>query len=152
MLRAGVNMALRLFLGQEQAGALQNILGLQLPPGQSGRIPLGIDGNTFAVDDNGVFRGRHRSVEFAVHGIVLQHIGQIIRGTQVVDADDLNVWMVCDQAHDHAADASETVDTDFNAHKTSSSLMAYGKHMICLTRCGVPVLPAAMICHSLNLC
>src|SRR5699024_5662931 len=54
LLGAGVQVALGLLLGQEQAGGLHHILSAQLAPGQVGGIALGGDGNLPAVDDDGV--------------------------------------------------------------------------------------------------
>ena len=54
------------------------------------------------------------AVELAVHGVILEHIGQVIRIAEVVDADDLNVRMLDGAAHDHASDAAEAVDADFD--------------------------------------
>src|SRR5699024_7675724 len=50
LLGAGLQVSLGLLLGQEQAGGLHHVLGLQLAPGDIGRIALGIDGNGLAVD------------------------------------------------------------------------------------------------------
>ena len=52
-----------------------------------------------------------------MHGVVLQHIGQVIGGTQIVDADDLDLGVIDAGAEDHAADTAKTIDTDFDAHK-----------------------------------
>ena len=55
-------------------------------------------------------------IEDAVDGVILQHVGQIIRIEQVVDADDLDVIaeIFNRRAEDHTADTAEPVDTDFN--------------------------------------
>ena len=117
MLGAGVDVRLRLLLRQEQARRLDDVLRAQLAPGQVGGIALGKHGDALAVDDDGVLGGGHVAAELTVHGVVLQHIGQIIRGAEVVDADDLDLRVIQRSAHDHAADTAETIDTDFDAHK-----------------------------------
>jgi hypothetical protein len=59
------------------------------------------------------------ALEVAVHRVVLEHVGQVVGLQQVVDADDLDVRELGfpgDSAKHHAADATETVDTDFDSH------------------------------------
>ena len=125
-------MALSLLLGQEQAGGLDNVLGADLGPGQVGGVTLSKHGDGLAVDNDVVALGGNFTLELAVHGVKLQHIGQVIGGAQVVNAHDLDVGVIHAAAHDHTADTAKTIDTDFNAHKTSSSLMEYPKCMVCL--------------------
>ena len=50
-------------------------------------------------------------------GVILQHVGQVIRGAQILDTDDLDLRVVDAGAEDHAADAAKTIDTNFDAHK-----------------------------------
>ena len=110
-------MGLGLLLGQEQAGGLHHVLSLQLAPGDVGGVALGKDGNGLAVDDDGVLGGLHGAGELAMHGIILQHIGQVSGGAQIVDANDLDLGVIDAGPEDHAADAAKTIDTDFDAHK-----------------------------------
>jgi len=121
-----------LLLGQEQAGGLDNVLGADLGPGQVGGVTLSKHGDGLAVDNDVVALGGNFTLELAMHGVKLQHIGQVIGGAQVVNAHDLDVGVIHAAAHDHTADTAKTIDTDFNAHKTSSSLMEYPKCMVCL--------------------
>ena len=109
-------MGLALLLGQEQAGGLHDVLGAQLAPGNLGGIALGVDGNLLAVDHDGVLGGGDLAGELAVHGVILQHVGQVIGGAQVVDAHDLDLRVVDAGAEDHAADAAKPIDTNFDAH------------------------------------
>ena len=51
-----------------------------------------------------------------MHGVELQHIGQIIGGTQIVDAHDLNFGMMDGPADHHASDTAEAIDANLNAH------------------------------------
>jgi hypothetical protein len=50
--------------------------------------------------------------------VVLEHVGQVIRLEQIVDADDLDVVAeILDCRTQHiAADATETVDADLDCH------------------------------------
>src|SRR5690606_41083685 len=60
------------------------------------------------------------ALEAAVHGVVLQHVGQVVRVQQVVDGDDLDVVAeVLHRRTQHVApDAAETVDTNLDRHVT----------------------------------
>jgi hypothetical protein len=72
-----------------------------------------------AIDDQVAAFDGDVALEVAVHRVVLQHVGQVVGLQQVVDADDLDVrelGFLGDSAKHHAADATETVDTDFDSH------------------------------------
>ena len=58
----------------------------------------------------------HLVVEAAVNGVIFQHVSQILRVEQVVDADYLDVIrkLVDCSAEYHAADTAESIDTNFN--------------------------------------
>ena len=118
VLGAGGDVTCGLLLGQEQTGGLDDVLRAHLGPGQVGGITLCKHGDGLAVDDDGALLAADLAGELAVHRIVFQHIGQIVSGTQIVDTHDLDLGVVHAAAHDHAADAAETIDTDFNAHKS----------------------------------
>src|SRR3546814_1885010 len=62
----------------------------------------------------------HLALEAAVHGVVLQHVGQVVRFQQVVDGDDLDVAaeILHRRAQHVAPDAAETVDTNLDRHVT----------------------------------
>ena len=109
-------MGLGLLLGQEQAGGLHHVLSLQLAPGDILGVALGEDGDGLAVDHDSVLSGGDLAVELAVHGVILQHIGQVVGGAQIVDAHDLDLGMVHAGAENHAANAAKTVNTYFDAH------------------------------------
>ena len=117
LLCACVDMRLRFFLCQEQARGFDNILSADLPPGEVGGVALGKNGDFAAIDDDAIVVALYFGGKSAVHGVIFQHIGQILGRTEIVDADDLNLGMVKAGAKDHAADAPEAVDTDFNAHR-----------------------------------
>ena len=118
MLGTGGDVAGSLLLGQEQTGGFDDVLGAHLGPGQVGGVTLGKHGDGSAVDDDGVLGAADLAGELAVHGVIFQHIGQIVSGTQIVDAHDLDLGVVHAAAHDHTADTAETIDTDFDAHKS----------------------------------
>ena len=118
LLRAGVDVRLRLFLRQEQARGFDDVLRTDLTPGQVRGVALGEDGDLAAVDHDAVVVALHIGGESAVHSIVFQHVGQIIGGAEVIDAHDLDLGMVQACAKDHTANAAKAVNTDLNTHKT----------------------------------
>src|SRR5690606_13533709 len=87
-------------------------------PRQVGRIAFLGQADALAVDHQGVAVYRDLAVEAAVHGVVLQHVGQVVRLQQVVDGDDLDV--VAEIRHrrtqDVAPDAAEAVDAYLDRH------------------------------------
>ena len=131
-------MILRLFLGQERAGALEHILDTQLAPGQELCVAVVEQRDTLAVDDQGrvlavlVIDG---AVETAVHGIVLHGIPQLLRRfIRRVDGDDLDIVSAdCGTEH-QSADAAKAIDTNFNHAlflllyllRTARSAISYG--------------------------
>ena len=110
-------MRLSLFLCEEQTGGLDYVLSAQLAPGDVCRVTLSIDGDLPAVYHDGVFGGRDLAPELAVHGVILQHIGQVVCGAQVVDAYDLDLRMADACAENHTADPAEAVDANSDTHK-----------------------------------
>ena len=117
-LRAGIQMILCLFLGQERAGALEHILNAQLTPGQELRITVVEQRNTLAVDDQSrvfAFLKINGAVEAAVHGVILHGICQLLRRfVRSVDGDDLNIVSADRGAEYQTADAAKAIDTNFN--------------------------------------
>ena len=117
-LRAGVQMILRLFLGQERAGALEHILDTQLAPGQELRVAVVEQRNALAIDDQSRVLAAlaiDRAVKAAVHGIVLHGIRQLLgRLIRRVDGDDLDIVGADRGAEHQTADAAEAIDANFN--------------------------------------
>src|SRR5690606_38700350 len=143
--RARVDVLLRRFLGQEQAGGLDHHVRADLAPLQVGRVALLGQADAVAVDDQEVAIDGHVGVEAAVHGVVAQHVGQVVRLEQVVDADDLDVLAeVEDGRAEHvAADAAEAIDAYLDRHAGGSrGNEARNIHAI---RLFYPVLPPAFI-------
>ena len=118
LFRACVDVGLRLFLREEKARGLDDILSAELAPRKVRGVARGKDGDLAPVHHEAAVRALHVGGKAAVHGVVFQHIGEIIRGTEVVDALDLDFRMVKAGAEDHAPDAAEAVDAYRNAHKT----------------------------------
>ena len=111
-------MSAGLFIGEEETGGFDDDFGADFVPLQSGRILLGGEADLLAVDDEEVAVDRDVVVEDAVDGVILQHVREVVRVEQVVDADDFDVIReVFDGGTEHhAANSSESVDTDFDSH------------------------------------
>ena len=120
LLCAGGDVAGSLFLRQEQAGGLDDILRAELAPLQVRGVSLAEHGNDLTVDDQRVLAAFDVSLAAAVHRIVLEHIGKIIGRAQIVDADHVDLGMLEAGTEHHTADTAKAVDTDFNRHKMRS--------------------------------
>jgi hypothetical protein len=118
LLRARVDVLLRRFLGQEEAGRFEHHVGADLAPLELRRVALLREADPLAVDDQRVAVDRDLALEAAVHRVVLQHVRQVVGLEQVVDGDDLDVVLeVLDGGAQHVAtDAAEAVDTEFDSH------------------------------------
>jgi hypothetical protein len=109
---------LRAFLGQEDAGGFDHHFGADLAPLQCSRIALGGQADLVAIDDQGGAVHFDGALEAAVHRVVLEHVGQVVRLQQIVDGDDLDVAVeiLHRRTQDVAADAPEPVDADLDCH------------------------------------
>ena len=117
---AGVDMGLCGFLGEEAAGALQNVLYAKLAPGNESGITVLVIGKDFDLlavnDENALFvASLDGTVETAVDGVVLHGIGQLACGmTGSVDCNDLDVVRLDSCSESQRADAAETIDANFD--------------------------------------
>src|SRR5690606_3906664 len=91
LLRTGIDVLLRGFLGQEQAGGLDHHVHADLAPLQVGRVTLLGQADRLAVDHDVLAFDLDIALEAAVDGVVLQHVGQVIRLQQVVDRNHFDV-------------------------------------------------------------
>ena len=118
-------MGLAAFLFQEEAGAFQHDVHAHFAPLQVGGIFFSGQADFLAVDHQVVAVNGDVALEVAVHGVVLQHVGQVVGLQQVVDGDHFDTGEVLgDGAESHAADAAETVDTNFNCHVSLSLMLS----------------------------
>jgi hypothetical protein len=86
-------------------------------PLQVGGIPLGGQADGLAVDDHVAAGGGDVTVETTMHGVVLQHVGQVVGLQQVVDADHFDTGEILgDGAESHATDTTKTIDANFDSH------------------------------------
>ena len=102
---------------EKEAGGFDHDIRADFVPFQLGWIAHLREADFFAVDHQVVAVHRDVALEFTVHGIVLQRVGQVIRLQQIVDADDFDVGKIlrCGAKH-HASDAAKTVDAYFDCH------------------------------------
>ena len=114
---AGVDMGLSVSLGEELAGALENVLGAQLAPGKQRRIAGVQNGEALAVDDEELLLvvEAYVCVESAVNGVVLDSVGQLTGGLAgSVDADDFDIIGLDSSSESQTADAAKTIDANFD--------------------------------------
>jgi len=99
----------------EETGALERDLDAVGGVRKVGRVLLGADVNSLAVDDDVVAVGRDLARIFAVDAVVLEQPGVGLCVGEVVDADQLEpaVRTLKDRPGDQAADAAEAVDCNF---------------------------------------
>ena len=57
-------------------------------------------------------------LEDAMHGIILEHVREVIGIEEVVDSDHFDIVreVLYRRAENHAANAAEAVDTNLNSH------------------------------------
>ena len=106
--------------------AIQRIIDNdQIPPkGPDGlRQPLNIAirWDLAAIDDKAIGFRDNFAIEFAVGGVVLEQVSQVVRGDQVVDTDHFDVGIARRRSEDQASDTAEPIDTDLEGHRNSSS-------------------------------
>ena len=103
-------------LCQEQTGRLNNILSLNFVPLQVSGVALCSHANLLAVHDELAVLNVSLdcALECAVHGVILQHIGQVVNRAKVIDSYNLNVVASLSCAENEAADAAKSVNTNFS--------------------------------------
>ncbi len=126
LLGAGGDVGLARLGRQEEAGAVDHQISAHFVPLQVGRFFLGGQADGLAVDLQVVAVHGDIAIKTAMHGVVLQHIGEVIRLQQVVDGDHFEAREVLgDGTEGHAADAAEAVNTYFNRHAYSPDKFLY---------------------------
>ena len=117
---AGVDVSLSGLLGEEAAGALENVLHAELAPGQESGVTVLVvreNLNGLAVDGEGacLVVGGDATVEATVNGVILDGVSQLACGvTGSIDCDDLDVISLDGGAEGQRADTTETIDTNFD--------------------------------------
>ena len=121
LLRACIDVLLRRSLVQKQTRRFDDNIRTDFIPLQVRRIAFLGQTDLLAIYNQIVTVHRHIGVKFAVHRVILQHVSQVIRFQQVVDAHYLNVVAeILDRRAEHiAANAAKTVNTNLNRHYAS---------------------------------
>ena len=110
-------MCLARFFGQEETGAVDYDVRTHFVPFQCGRILNGGQADFLAINYHVAAINRDIAIKTAMHGVVLQHVSQVVRFEQVVDGNDLDVFEIFgDSAEHHASDTPKPIDTHFNCH------------------------------------
>jgi hypothetical protein len=113
-------MFLRSRLVEKQTGGFDDDVGTDFIPFQFSRVLDRSQADFFAVHHQCGARDRYLALEFAVHRVVAQHVGEVVRLQQVVDADDFDIGKILHRcAKYHATDTPEPVDADLDCHDAS---------------------------------
>jgi len=117
-LGAGVQVALGLVLGREDARALKGDVHAQLAMRQLGGVLDGGAADGARADVDAVASDRDRAREAAVSAVVAEQVGVGFDRAQVVDRHHLDVAppMLDDGAQHQPADAAKAVDGDAKGH------------------------------------
>jgi hypothetical protein len=119
-LGAGLEVRGGLLLRGEDAGAFHRDVDAEIPMRQLGRVLDGRDPDLLAVDHERVAVDLDLARVAAVDGIEPEQVSVRLHRAEIVDRDDLNVGpaRLVDGAQHVAADATEPVDGDLDAHVT----------------------------------
>src|SRR5690606_30806191 len=127
LLGSGIDVLASIRRLGEEAGGLDDDVYPEVAPGQVCRVAVFEDLDRLAVDNDLV------TIEFDVggeppcHGVVLEEVGERLVVGEVVDRDNLEVTSLGQRgAKIVAADATESVDSDLDAHEYSLVTCARG--------------------------
>src|SRR5690606_19333350 len=117
LFRAGLDVFLCEFCGEEGRGGFDNDLGAGIRPLEGGRVAVRGDADSLAVYDKGSFFGLYGSIESTVGRSGCERIWHVLGINNVVDAHDLDVVALDCRPKGQAADAAKTVDTYFSHYE-----------------------------------
>ena len=113
-------MFARGFLVEEESGGLDHDVGANFVPFQFCWVAQLREAYLLAVDDKVITIDGNITLELAVHRIVLECVGQVIRLQQIIDTHHFDVGKILHRrAKHHAADAAETVNANLDRHPHS---------------------------------
>ena len=119
-------MALSSFLSQEETSGLNNVLYADLAPRNLLRLELSEYLDLLAVYNDGVVGVGDVTGVLTMHGVVTQHVSHVIRShARVIDAQELDVFVVQTSTENHTADTAKAVDTYFDTHSSNILLIEY---------------------------
>jgi hypothetical protein len=91
LLRTTLQVCLGLLGGGENTGGLDNVVCTGLAPWDVGGVALGVELDSLAVDLQSSLGGLDFALELAVCGVILEHVGSIMRlDERVVDSNDID--------------------------------------------------------------
>ncbi len=82
---------LRLVSVSEESSGLDHNVNIKLSPRQVGRVALGIDGDGFAIDDDGAFSSLHGDWQTAADRVIFEQVSQSLGVGKVIHCDDGDV-------------------------------------------------------------
>ena len=110
-------MRLTSFLGQKKAGTFNHDVNLGFVPFQFSRIFDCSQTDFFAIDDQRIAVDSNVALETAMHGIMLEHVSQVVWFQQIIDGDDFYFRKIlCGSAEHHTPDTAESIDPYANRH------------------------------------
>ena len=117
-------MSLSLRFGSVETGAFEDDINVEFAPRKLGSVRLGIDGDLFAIDGDGVLTGfdgvkilADAAAETALCGVEFQKICKHCRSSQIVDGDDFITFSVEHLTECETADTAKSVNSYFNHGK-----------------------------------
>ena len=107
-------MSRSLFGGGEHAGGLHDVVGTGRSPRNSSRIPLTENRDFLAIDLQLVALNADFALVASVSGVILEHVDHVVqRNEGIVDGHHVHI-LVQSGTEDQAANATETVDSNFD--------------------------------------
>ena len=113
-----------LFLGGVETGALEHDVNTQLAPGALFGILDGVDGDLFAVNDDGILGRFDGVLVLADHaavallgGVILEQMGQHRGAGQVVDGDHIITGGTEHLTERKTTDPAKAIDSNFKRQK-----------------------------------
>jgi hypothetical protein len=118
LLRARLEMLLRVLPLREEAGRLQNDVHAEVFPGERGGVALGEELELLVADADAAVDRLDLLVQRPEDGVVLEQVRHRLRIAEVVRGHEVDVRPPLPRgAEEIAPDAPETVDTHANAHR-----------------------------------
>ena len=108
-------MSLTLFCGGEDTSRFENVICLGILPRDTGRVFLGVELDSLAVDHEIVALDFDSTREGAMDGVILKHVGSIFSTDErVVHSNDVDVVVLDSISIDDTSDPAEAIDTHLN--------------------------------------
>ena len=125
--------------GGEDASRLHDILSTSITPFDVIRISLLEDGDGLPVDDKLPILGLDCAVEFAMSGVILEHVDHVVEVNEgVVDGNNLHfsMWRADGSPGDQAPNTAKSVHTDLHHFVYRMRLALHKKMQLSLEQGG----------------